>query len=288
MKIKNIYKIQRNNEPVYNLEVKDNHNYIANGILVSNCHKLRKANKICNIIDDIKTNNKFGLTGTLPDQRIDELNIISKIGPVIFEKSSYELRQEKFLSNVNVNALHVKYLTNPPDVPGMNKYRSELMFIYNNTYRNNIINTVCKNTNNNTLILVNHIVHGEILYNILSKLPGKVVHFIRGEVNVDDRDKAIQQMEKQNNIVCIAISAIFSTGINVKNLHLIVLASGGKSFIRTIQTIGRGLRLHQSKGLLIIVDIADELKYGQGHSESRKLIYDKEKIPYSITNIVEK
>lgn len=38
MKIKKITKINRNNEDVFNLTVKDNHNYFVNGILVSNCH----------------------------------------------------------------------------------------------------------------------------------------------------------------------------------------------------------------------------------------------------------
>lgn len=40
MRIKSITKISRNEEPVYNLTVKDNHNYFVNGVLVSNCHNL--------------------------------------------------------------------------------------------------------------------------------------------------------------------------------------------------------------------------------------------------------
>ena len=95
-------------------------------------------------------------------------------------------------------------------------------------------------------------------------------------------------MEKDSNVVCIAISAIFSTGINIKNLHNIVFAAGGKSFIRTVQSIGRGLRKHSSKNKLIIFDLCDRLRYGIRHCEKRKDIYDTEKIKYTETNIVEK
>ena len=75
---------------------------------------------------------------------------------------------------------------------------------------------------------------------------------------------------------------------NIKNLHNIVFASGGKSFIRTVQSIGRGLRKHASKNKLVIFDICDRLRYGIRHCEKRKEIYDIEKIKYSETNIVEK
>ena len=92
-------------------------------------------------------------------------------------------------------------------------------------------------------------------------------------------------MEINDNVVCIAISAIFSTGVNIKNLHNILFVSGGKSFIRTVQSIGRGLRLHENKNKLIIIDLSDNLKYGIQHSEKRKQIYNAEKIMYIEKNI---
>jgi superfamily II DNA or RNA helicase len=95
-------------------------------------------------------------------------------------------------------------------------------------------------------------------------------------------------METNSNVICIAMSSIFSTGINIKNIHMIMFAAGGKSSIRTIQSIGRGLRLHDDKEKLMIIDLADDLRYGQRHVEKRKEIYAQEKIPFNITEIVEK
>ena len=92
-------------------------------------------------------------------------------------------------------------------------------------------------------------------------------------------------MERETNVVVVAISAIFATGVNVKNLHNIIFASGGKSFIRTVQSIGRGLRKHDSKDKLIIFDLCDQLNYGIAHCDKRKSIYSKEKILYKEVDI---
>ena len=262
-------------------------------VVVDECHKLKKGNKVCKLIHNIKTPNKFGLTGTLPDNKIDEWNIIGKLGKVIYEKSSFELREEKYLVNAEVKVIEIQYKNKVPKATGVeesgDKFRSELEFIYNNKYRNDVIMTLGKNFNNNILILVNHIAHGKALYDHLSQsLTSKKVYFIQGEVEVEERAKVIKEMENNNNVVCIAISAIFSTGINIKNLHMVMFTAGGKSFIRTIQSIGRGLRLNQNKEKLIIIDIADKLRYSIQHGERRKEIYKLEQIPFTETLVIEK
>ena len=136
------------------------------------------------------------------------------------------------------------------------------------------------------MILVNYIEHGEILYERLKNIEGKQVFFVQGSVDVDDRAEIIKKMEESDNVICIAITAIFSTGINIKNLHTMIFAAGGKSAIRMIQSIGRGLRLHSSKKQFSVIDLADNLKYGNEHIEERKKIYDSEKIPYEEKDVV--
>jgi superfamily II DNA or RNA helicase len=204
---------------------------------------------------------------------------------VIYEKSSFELRVEDFLFNVEVKILNIHY-TDRPLTLTENKYRDELQFIYTNEYRNQLLKNLCQKLTNNTLILVNHIEHGENLFNKF-KDTNKQVFFIRGEVEVSEREEIKKMMENNNNVVCIAISAIFSTGVNIKNLHNIIFAAGGKSFVRTVQSIGRGLRKHDSKERLIIIDIADYLQYGIAHSLKRQEIYTKEKIRFSTKTILQ-
>jgi len=136
--------------------------------------------------------------------------------------------------------------------------------------------------------MVDYIEHGEKLYSILKKNnPDKQVYFIRGDVDVKDRDKVKSVMENKKNVVCIAISKIFSTGINIKNLHYILFASGGKAKVKLIQSIGRGLRWHKDKKDVIIIDIADKLFYGNKHYVKRKAIYRDENIRYGIRSTKE-
>lgn len=253
-------------------------------LIVDECHKIKHDNKISKIITKIKAQNKFGFTGTLPEDIFDRWSIIGKLGPVIYEKNSYSLRIENYLSNVEVNILELRYNENIPNITN-DAYRDELQFIYNSTRRNNFITKLCTRVPNNTLVLVNHIEHGERLLDFIKKTSEEhEVYFIQGEVEVSEREKIKKIMEKRNNIICIAMSSIFSTGVNIKNLHNIVFAAGGKSFIRTVQSIGRGLRLHKDKDKLHIFDLCDQLTYGRRHSDKRKQIYTTEKIKFKTTS----
>lgn len=255
-------------------------------LVVDECHKVKSSNEISKIISAIKTSNRYGFTGTLPDDNLDKWFVIGKLGPVLYEKSSHDLRLENYLTNVEVKILNLNY--KDAFIPKItdSQYRDELNFLYTHEKRNNFISQLSNKLSNNTLILVNHIIHGEnLLEAVKNTCKNKQVFFIRGDVEVEEREKIKKLMESNDNVVCIAISAIFSTGVNIKNLHNILFVSGGKSFIRTVQSIGRGLRLHENKNKLIIIDLSDNLKYGIQHSEKRKQIYNAEKIMYIEKNI---
>lgn len=250
-------------------------------LIVDEVHKIKKGNKITKLVNKIKTLNRIGCTGTLPTDKIDLWSIIANFGDIVYEKPSSELRNEHFLTDVKSYILHLKY-----SKPHYFKFQQELEFLMNHEGRNNLIHKIASKCANNILILVNYIEHGEILYEKLKDIEGKQVFFVQGSVDVDDRAEIIKKMEENDNVVCIAISAIFSTGINIKNLHTMIFAAGGKSAIRMIQSIGRGLRLHSNKKQFSVIDLADDLKYGNEHIEERKKIYDSEKIPYEEKDVV--
>lgn len=258
-------------------------------LIVDEVHVLRTGNNFNKIVDLIKTPHKFGFTGTLPESKIDKWNIIGKMGPVLYEKKSYELRKHNFVSNVQVSILEVQYKTRPPqNLSSIDKYRTELEFLFFNDYRNKIIAKIASNSTNNILIMVDYIKHGERLLDTLTNsIKGKEIYFIQGSVDTDVREQIRKKMEYKNNVVCIAISKIFSTGIDIKNLHNIIFAGGGKAKIKILQSIGRGLRLHKDKKLLQIIDLHDQLHYSEQHGKKRITFYEQEKIPYQKTVISE-
>jgi len=248
-------------------------------VLTDECHKTKFGNEMSKIISKIKTPNKFGFTGTLPKESIDWWKIIGTFGPIIHEKNSKELRDEKFLTNTSVKIIKLVHPTTPKF-----GYKREVEYLEELPERNGIIAKLAIKLKNNTLVIVNHIAHGEELLEFFAS-SGKQVFFISGAVPVEERQRIIDLMETNNDVVVIAIAAIFSTGINVKNLHYVMFTFGGKAFIRTIQSIGRGIRLHDTKEKLVIFDICDNMKYSMEHVEERKIFYDDEQHPWTETEI---
>ena len=264
-------------------------------LIVDEVHKLRSGNKINKILDKIVTCNRYGFTGTMPEEMEDQWNIIGKIGPVLYEKNSFQLRQEKYIAKAKVLVVKIDYKDKPKSTYNAanfnpsDRYRNELVWLQNNSFRNKVICKLCSNVDNNSLLLVDRIEHGEILERELKKvLKDKRVYFIRGEVEVEQREKIRKMMEMRSDVVCVAISKIFSTGVNIKNLHYIMFCSGGKAKVKIIQSIGRGLRKHDSKDKLIIIDIADQVYYGKQHMSKRIKLYDQENFKYEYQKIQEK
>jgi superfamily II DNA or RNA helicase len=247
-------------------------------VLRDECHGNRFSNEITKIISKIKTPNKFGFTGTLPKEKIHWWKIIGTFGPIIFEKNSKELRDEKFLSDVIIRILK---LNHKYKVRG---YKKELQIIQSDDDRHEVIRKLVSKMDKNVLILVNRLEHGDNLHSHL-QFKNKQTYFVHGDVPVEERERIKEIMENNNDVVTIAMSSIFSTGINIKNLHYIIFAAGGKSFIRIVQSIGRGLRLHEEKLRLVIFDLYDNFKFSTEHVEERKKFYDEEQINWKETSI---
>lgn len=260
-------------------------------VIVDEVHKLRRGNKVNKLINKIHTPHKFGFTGTLPEDQVDQWNILGKIGPVLLTKTSKSLSEENYVAPAKVVMLQMHYNSEPEKVTDPSQvaaaYRKEMEFIMRNKFRNETIGQLATTVPNNMLIIVDYIEHGELLEEVVSSMCDKKVYFIRGEVDVEERDRVKQIMEDNKDVICIAISKIFSTGINIKNLHYIMFASGGKAKIKIVQSIGRGLRLHNDKEEVIIFDIGDSLRYGLRHMDKRLQLYRKEQFSYGVREIRE-
>jgi superfamily II DNA or RNA helicase len=261
-------------------------------LVIDEVHKIRYGNKINKVVDQIPALFRYGLTGTLPDDKIDQWNIFGKIGRVIYFKQSADLREQKYISQVHVASLKLTYNNTPHfTIPSMINptagYEEEITWLQTNKFRNDIITKLVNKADKNTLIMVDRIAHGEELLKVLQANTSKQVHFVHGAVDIEEREMIRKLMEDYDNVACIAISKIFSTGINIKNLHNIIFAAIGKARIKIIQSIGRSLRKHASKKRATIFDIWDNLRYGNKHVTERLALYDREQIPYSITELTE-
>ena len=263
-------------------------------LLIDECHGGRKGNQINKIFNLIKTDYKFGFTGTMPSSLIDQWNIIGKIGPIIYEEKTQDLKEKKYVSDFKILILNIKH-DNIPNffrnaIKPADAYNNEIEFLINNSRRNEIIGKLATRLTNNSIIMVDRIDHGINIEKVLNDIHVKSgddrpICFLRGSTEVEEREKIRKLMSERNGVIVVAISKIFSTGINIPNLHNIIFASAGKSKIKIMQSIGRALRLHPTKTMATIFDIADNTKYSKTHLIERQKLYINEKYNYETKDI---
>lgn len=209
---------------------------------------------------------RMGLSGTYPeDKTADRFTIEGGLGPVKKFTTYKELQDKGHIAGLKIFTIILKYPLATKrrcyDECG-GDYQLESDFINGLPERNNFIRNMAKSFDKNGLILFTKIEkHGEPLKEALSTIEGKKLLYIVGSVDVKEREMSRMIAEKRNDVIILGSFGTMSTGINIKNIHYIVFASGYKSRIKVLQSIGRGLRKHGEKVDLILYDIIDDMSF---------------------------
>ena len=219
---------------------------------------------------------RWGLTGTVPKEKFEFEAIHASLGPVIGEITAKELQDKGVLSNCHVNICQLM------DTAAFRDYQSELKYLVTDKERINyiakLLNTVKQS--GNTLILVDRISAGEMLQEMI---PDSV--FVKGDVKLKDRKEAYDEINEGTNHVVIATYGVAAVGINIPRIFNLVLIEPGKSFVRVIQSIGRGVRKAKDKDFVQIWDITSTCKYAKRHLTQRKKFYKEASYPFTIEKI---
>lgn len=260
-------------------------------LLIDEVQQVASKNNIHSIIKKMDTYVRFGLSGTIPKEEEKEKywNVVGLCGMILSEKRSAELQQEGYIAKSKF--LCIKFVHSEPQPKPEEEiedkfllakamYPLELEYIENNKFTNFIICKTIFNLKNNSIILFDHIEHGHILHKILSdelnKDGSKEIFYIDGSVDVEYREQVRAKLENINNAILVANTKCFSTGINIKNIHNIGFAFGsGKSATKIIQSIGRGLRNHENKDNLLLIDFSHNYMYSVKHFIKRLDLYKK-------------
>ena len=229
---------------------------------------------------------RFGLTGTLDGSQTHQLVLEGLFGIVEKVVSTKELIDKKTLANLKIKCIVLKH----PPIRERIDYAEEINYLVSNTSRNNFILELCNTISGNTLCLFQLVEkHGKILYDGMKEKEN--VYFVYGGTDTDHREKIRGLVEGHTNSTTIASYGTFSTGINIRNINNIVLASPSKSKIRVLQSIGRGLRTSSTKDSILVFDIADDISYKErrnftlNHFTERLNIYAEEQFNYEISKV---
>ena len=220
-------------------------------------------------------------------------------GRTLYKVSITDLQDQGFISNVDITLLKVRSKSIDADKSllfslntsikfnkdAVEAGESDVMFndayiaekAYFNKHYKELYKPVFEyllKLNSNTLMLFDRIDIGTGLYEYAKELyVDKHVFYIDGSVDVHERERIRALFEKSDGNLLIAQNAVMSTGVNIKRLTNLVFLTSSKSFVRTIQSIGRTLRLHNDKDCAHIIDISWNTKYSQRHLNERLKIY---------------
>jgi hypothetical protein len=236
---------------------------------------------------------RFGFTGTLDGTETNRMVLEGLFGAVKRVATTSELIEQKYLADLKIKLLLLKYDDSVRKQTKGLDYQQEMDFIVKHLGRNKFIKNLTLSLKGNILLLFQYVEkHGKELYNLIqSSAPDRKVFFIHGGVDGEEREDIRKLVETESNAIIIASSGTFSTGINIRNLHNIIFASPSKAKIKTLQSIGRGLRKSETKNSVTLFDIADDLSwkshknYTLEHFKERVKIYAEEGFDYKLYNI---
>jgi len=219
---------------------------------------------------------RWGLTGTIPKEQFEFVSLRVAIGEVISKLSASELQDKGVLAQCHVNILQTEEHSEFTD------YQKELKYLTTNQdrldYIAKLVSEIIKT--GNTLILVDRIEAGEGLE---SRLPNSI--FINGDMKSKNRKEHYDEVQGVNDKTIIATYGVAAVGINIPRIFNLVLIEPGKSFVRVIQSIGRGIRKAQDKDFVQIWDITGNCKFAKRHLTKRKQFYREASYPFTIEKV---
>jgi len=264
-------------DEVFNLHIENDHNYVVDGAVVSNCH-MAKADALKTLLTGVfsQVPIRWGLTGTIPKAEYERTSLLVSLGPVINKLAASELQDLGVLAKCHVNIVQLK------DEVEFSNYQSELKHLLENEERlDKIAELISKiNETGNTLVLVDRVNAGKEL---VTRLPDSV--FVSGETKLTERKEEYDEIKTSTNKILVATYGVAAVGINLPRIFNLVLIEPGKSFVRVIQSIGRGIRKAEDKDHVEIWDITSSCKFAKRHLTQRKAYYKEANYPFSMEKL---
>jgi len=219
---------------------------------------------------------RWGLTGTIPKAKFEAQSIYVSLGNVIGKLSASELQDQGVLARCYVNIMQLQ------DGKEFTNYQSELKHLLEDSERLDKIASLISGINDtgNTLILVDRVNAGK---EIVSRLPGSV--FVSGATNMNERKEEYDEVATSTNKIIVATYGVAAVGINIPRIFNLVLIEPGKSFVRVIQSIGRGIRKAEDKDHVQIYDITSSCKFAKRHLTQRKAFYKEANYPFDVEKL---
>ena len=215
---------------------------------------------------------RWGLTGTIPKEAFEFQALLVSLGPVINRLAASDLQQQGVLAQCHVNIVQLV------DHAEHTNYQSELKYLLEEPGRLDAMARLIQQVNEtgNTLVLVDRISAG---HELLSRLNNAT--FISGATKAGERQEHYDSVAETHDKIIVATYGVAAVGINIPRIFNLVLIEPGKSFVRVIQSIGRGIRKAEDKDYVQIWDMTSTCRFAKRHLTKRKTYYREANYPFT-------
>jgi len=246
-------------------------------IMIDEAHGI-KADALLTMLTSVmsKIPIRWAVTGTIPKEEADRRSLQVAIGNVVGTIKASDLQEAGVLANCHV---HVKQLI---DLKEFKAYPDELKYLLGDvdrlTYMAKMILDISKT--GNTLVLVDRVAAGQAM---ADSIPGAV--FLSGASKSTARKEQYDSHAVVDGAITVCTYGIAAVGLNIPRIFNLILIEPGKSFVRVIQSIGRGLRKAGDKDAVEIYDITSTCKFAKRHLTTRKKYYTEAGYQFSIEKV---
>lgn len=244
-------------------------------IMIDECHQVRDSTALRSLLTQTmaKIPIRWGLTGTVPKEDFNRVTLEVSLGPVVHRLQAHQLQEQGVLANCHINIVQMI------DTVEFKDYQAELKYLLEDTNRQVAIAEMIRRVaqTGNTLVLIDRIKAGQA---IAEMIPSAV--FLSGGTKNADRQLEYDGFATEDNKVAVATFGIAAVGINIPRIYNLILIEPGKSFVRVIQSIGRGIRRASDKDSVNIYDLTSTCKFSKRHLAKRKQYYNEARYPHSL------
>jgi len=233
------------------------------------------------------------------------LNYNKEICKEFWQKCKTYQQEVKFIEDLNVRNIFIAKIVNKLS---LNKKENNLILYNKITHGETLLKEIIKlklnldvpnedliykkeiksikDNSKYYIIQSRNLIKNDVKHDKIIVLDDLNIFFIRGDVKGEKREEIRKMFELKDGGILIATFGTLSTGVNIKKIHNIHLVSSIKSFIILNQSIGRGMRQHESKEKVKIFDYVDDFtscrkkkNYILKHADERINLYLQNSYP---------
>jgi len=227
----------------YNIEVENNHNYVANGKLVANCHHT-PASTFTKVVNISKAKYKIGLSGTV--ERKDGMHVILAD---YFSKTMYRPPRENMMMPTIYRIPTDIQFSDNAEVPWAHRVND---LFKQAEFFNLVVSTaaVQASRGHKVLVVSDRVQFLENCHEILSDNSICISGSIK---SLEERERLIESIYSTHDII-FGTTSIFSEGISINPLSCLILTSPISNDSLLEQLIGRIVRVVPGKKTPEVLD----------------------------------